>query len=75
MPFMKTLRSSFRPAASPGRGTDHVDRHSERPEELGEALGAGAGGERRRREAASRDDADQGDVRERARAAPPRARA
>ena len=33
MPFMKTLRSSFRPAASPGLRADDLDGHSERPEE------------------------------------------
>ncbi len=42
--------------------SDHVDRHAERPEELGEALGAGAGGQRRGREARRRNRADQGDV-------------
>ena len=44
---------------------DDVDRHAERPEQLGEALGARSGRERGRREAGLRDDPDQRDVRER----------
>ena len=43
---------------------DHVDRHPERPEELGEALGAGSGGERGCRQTRARHHADEGDVRE-----------
>ena len=43
---------------------DHVDRHPERPEELGEALGAGSGRERGCRQARARHHADEGDVRE-----------
>ena len=62
MPFMKTLRSSFKPAASPGRGPDHFDGHPERPEELGEAFGARSRRQRRRRQTEARDDADQSDV-------------
>ena len=43
---------------------DDLDRHPERPEELGEALGARSGRERGCREPRARDDADQRDVRE-----------
>ena len=49
---MKTERSSFSVAASPGSLGDDLDRHPERAERVGEGLGAGPGGERRRAEAA-----------------------
>ena len=43
---------------------DDLDGHPERPEEPGEALGAGAGSERGCREAEARNHSDQRDVRE-----------
>ena len=53
-PFMKTERSSFRAAAAPGSGPSTSTLRAERPEQLREPLGAGAGGEQRRAQAAAR---------------------
>ena len=49
---MKTERSSFSAAASPGAVGDDLDRHPQRPERVGKGARAGSGGERRGAEAA-----------------------
>ena len=64
MPFMKTLRSSFRPAASPGCGPTTSTGIPSGRKSPGEALRALSGRERRRSQARAGNDADQRDVRE-----------
>ena len=59
---MKTLRTSFRPAASPGSLADDLDRHPERADELREALGAAARRQRRRSDSLRRHRPEERDV-------------
>ena len=52
---MKTLRSSLRGGRRAGLLAEHLDRHPERAEALGEGPRARAGGERRRAQPVARD--------------------